>query len=511
MDSNNDGVGDIKGIITKLDYLSDILGVDAIWISPIFVSPMLDCGYDVSDHYNIDPLFGTLVEFKDLLSESHKRNIKVMLDFVPNHTSDQHLWFQEARTSRENPKRNYYVWRDPKPDGSAPNNWLSMSGGSAWTFDAVTSQYYLHSFMSSQPDLNWDNPQVRSKMYDTLKYWMKLGVDGFRVDAVWPLSKVYEDDPLNPGCTDRPEQDYGRYIHSRCKNGPNMLKYLFEMSEVVKEFDDRRLVFEYYPDDKLGDQNQQMYDIFELAPSVAGPFYFNLFQTEWHADNLGNMLSCFYENLPKNSLPFICLGNHDQPRIVSKYGHDQAKALAVLQFTLPGVPVVYYGEELGMKDYHMPDAAKRDNFDDEFSGMGGRDPERTPMRWNSGVYAGFSHVKPWLPIGEELEKINVTAQQSEPGSFLALYQRLLHLRQKYEYLAEAVFSRIYTTNGYCLVYKRIYREKELYIAVNFADQPQKVNLGAHGKVVLSSRVNDERTIAGELDLQAFEAVVIDKS
>lgn len=511
MDSNSDGVGDIRGIIDKLDYLSDTLGVDAVWISPMFVSPMLDCGYDVADYLDIDPVFGTLDDFKELLHEAHARNIKVMIDFVPNHTSDQHSWFRQARTSRDDPKRDYYVWRDAKPDGSRPTNWLSMSGGYAWTLDEGSSQYYLHSFMSSQPDLNWDNPQLRQEMYDVLRYWMKLGVDGFRVDAVWPLSKVYEDDPLNSDCADCPEQDYGRYLHSRCKNGPNMLKYLREMSAVIKEFEDRRLVFEYYPDDKLGDMNQQLYDIFALEPSVAGPFYFSLFQIEWHADGLGTMLSNFYKGLPKDSMPYVCLGNHDQPRIVSKHGEAKAKALAVIEFTLPGVPVVYYGEELGMKDYHMSDADKRDNFDSEFSGMGGRDPERTPMRWSSGVYAGFSHVKPWLPIGEDLERINVASQALASNSFLRLYQKLLRMRREYDFLANGLFERIDISNSYCLAYKITDGDKQLFIAVNFADQPQKISLGVTAKVILSSLgVEYYEDDNSELTLEAFEAVIAQK-
>jgi len=362
-DSNGDGVGDLRGVTQRLDYLSQTLGVEAIWLSPIFMSPKADWGYDVSDYCAIDPEYGTMADFKNLLLEAHKRDIKVMLDLVPNHTSDQHKWFQESRSSRDNPKRDWYVWRDPKPNGDPPNNWVSISGGGSWTLDETTGQYYLHSFTAVQPDLNWDNPEVRVAMQDVLHFWFKRGVDGFRVDAVWPLSKdpSFADEHALP---DRlaSSTEFFDIVHDKCKNGPNLRQYLQALTDVVALYPDRFMIFEYYPDPAAGESNAQYYDIQTVNSAVASSFYFEGMHAPWQAAFYKENLGAYYKDLPKGVQAVMCFGNHDQSRVATRIGHDQARALAVMQMTLPGLPTMYYGEELGMTDVYIEPSDRLDGF-----------------------------------------------------------------------------------------------------------------------------------------------------
>ena len=304
-DTNGDGVGDLRGIIEKIDYLKGedkSLGVDAIWLSPIFSSPQIDCGYDISDYRSIDPLFGGMAMFDELLLQAHKRDLKVMLDLVPNHSSDQHTWFKESSSSRDNSKRDYYIWRDAKSDGTPPNNWLSMSGGSAWQWHDKTGQYYLHSFLSSQPDLNWDNPEVRQEIFEIMRFWFEKGVDGFRVDAIWPLSKnfVAGDNPRSPEYY-AGDEDYGSYIHQNSKGGPKLCEYLRMMSDVALEYKNKFLVYEFYPDDRFGSRFDQYSAIQKVAPGVSSTFYFEAFQTEWWARKFQEKFNAFgtwYDQLP---------------------------------------------------------------------------------------------------------------------------------------------------------------------------------------------------------------------
>ena len=296
-DTNGDGVGDLRGIIEKIDYLKGedkSLGVDAIWLSPIFSSPQIDCGYDISDYRSIDPLFGGMAMFDELLLQAHKRDLKVMLDLVPNHSSDQHAWFKESSSSRDNSKRDYYIWRDAKSDGTPPNNWLSMSGGSAWQWHDKTGQYYLHSFLPSQPDLNWDNPEVRQEIFEIMRFWFEKGVDGFRVDAIWPLSKNFAagDNPRNPEYY-AGDEDYGSYIHQNSKGGPKLCEYLRMMSDVALEYKNKFLVYEFYPDDRFGSRFDQYSAIQKVAPGVSSTFYFEAFQTEWWARKFQEKFNAF--------------------------------------------------------------------------------------------------------------------------------------------------------------------------------------------------------------------------
>ena len=306
-DSNGDGVGDIRGIIEKIEYLRNTLGVDALWLSPIFQSPKTDWGYDVSDYCAIDPEYGTMQDFEELLARAHEQEIKIMLDLVPNHTSAQHAWFQESRQDTTNAKRDWYVWRDPKSDGSAPNNWQSISGGSSWTFDGQTGQYYLHSFTKEQPDLNWDNPNVREVIKQSVRFWFDKGVDGFRVDAVWPLSKVdgLPDDELSDSFTTMPKATFNDFKHTACKNGPHLQEYLKELSDVAAEYDHRFFIFEYYPDYAHGDANEQYRTVQSLNPRFASSFYFDCMHAQWSAAQYRGLIQSYYTSKPADVFAVI--------------------------------------------------------------------------------------------------------------------------------------------------------------------------------------------------------------
>jgi alpha-glucosidase len=489
-DTNDDGIGDLPGITSRLDYLSLVLGVDAIWLSPFFTSPMRDFGYDVANYRQVDSDYGTLDDFKKLLDEAHRRHMKVMIDFVPCHTSDQHAWFKESRSSRDNPKRDYYTWRDPGPDGGAPNNWLSQSGGTSWTFDETTGQYYLHSFLSAQPDLNWDNPSLRKEMTDTVRWWFEQGVDGMRVDAIWGISKDpnLADDPQNPEFHGEHPSEYGHFIHNKCKYGPNFTNYLKELSDVCHEFENRQMIFEFYPDDKIGDFYDQYHQVAaEVNPDVASTFFMELIRSPWHADMLGNGLDRYINYAAKDALPVFCLGNHDQPRIVSRIGESKARAMALLNLTLPGLSVIYYGDEIGMENGELTPSQVRDTFSPLNTSDTTRDLERTPMQWDHSARTSFSQVTPWLPIHKNHRTINAMTELSDSSSMLSLYRRLVRLRKQYPVLRIGSFTRLFVGSGYVLAFKRELDDQRVYVVVNFADQPQDIQLPEICSYLVSSQ------------------------
>jgi len=406
MDSNGDGVGDLAGISGKLDYLQ-WLGVDALWISPIFPSPMADFGYDISDYIDIDPLFGTLAEFDALLAEAHRRGLKVLLDYVPNHTSDRHPWFIEARAGRLSPKRDWYIWRDPAPDGGPPNNWRSNFGGSAWQWDEDSGQYYYHAFLKEQPDLNWRNPQVRAAMLEVLRFWLERGVDGFRVDVMHHIIKdsEFRDNPPNPDY--RPGMSpYRELLATYSTDRPEVHEIVEQMRRVVEDYDDRMLVGEIYlPVERL---------VTYYGASGNGahlPFNFQLISLPWDARAISAAMERYYALLPGNAWPNWVLGNHDKPRIASRIGAAQARVAAMLLLTLRGTPTLYYGDEIGMEDVPISATQVRDPYEKNVPGLGlGRDPERTPMQWDASPHAGFSRADPWLPVGTSYRSVNVAAQ-----------------------------------------------------------------------------------------------------
>lgn len=426
MDGNGDGVGDLLGVVAKLDYLS-WLGVNAVWISPVYPSPMVDFGYDVTDYCDVAPCYGTLNDFDDLLSEVHRRGMKLLMDFVPNHTSDRHPWFLDSRASRDSTHRDWYLWRDPAPDGGPPNNWLSQQNTSAWEFDEATGQYYLHTYFIQQPDLNWYNPEVRLAMLDVMRFWLNRGVDGFRIDAVAHLIKDprWRDNPPNPDF--KPNQlPLKRHIPVFLRDQPDVHDVIAWLRRMVNLYPDRILIGETY-----------------LAPgrllSYYGrdglnfPFNFELIENSWHPDALRAAIDSYEGMLAKDDWPSWVLGNHDRPRIATRIGSDKLRLAAMLLLTLRGTPTMYYGDEIGMHDAKLDKSQVLDLRGQAMPGFG-RDPARTPMQWNDRPEAGFTTGHPWLPVSPDYPHCNIARERSESGSLLNLYRRLLRLRSQEEAL-----------------------------------------------------------------------------
>ena len=520
-DSNGDGVGDLRGVIDKLDYIhghKDSLGIDAIWFSPIFPSPMADMGYDVSNYCDIDPLFGTLDDFKELIEKAHNQGVNVMLDFVPNHTSNRHPWFLESRSSKENDKKDYYVWRDPKPDGSEPNNWLSIFGGSAWEWDDERRQYYLHTFLKEQPDLNWDNPMVRDEMKRVVRFWMELGVDGIRADAVRWISKDPElrDDPKNPKWKGtKTNNSFDSLIHKYSRFWKNLFPYLREMTDVIGEFDNRIMIFEDYPDGNYSTKDQYL-GFYNVSPEHGMPFNFEGLWADFDARVFRTFITEFQGMLdPEVQRPVYCFGNHDQWRMVTRYGKsDKARLVALLQLTLPGLPTVYYGDELGIPNTPISHDEIRDlsafsSGDDSVS----RDPERTPMQWYKGQFAGFSEVKPWLPLGQNVTHYNVESQLHEADSFLSLYRRLLRLRAHYNLLRNGSYETFGDDDKHVFVYSRRLGDEHVFVALNFSGKKQTVELPHKGRVLCCTHPVDYPEInhEGEVTLRPYEGVLVECS
>ncbi len=493
-DSNGDGVGDLKGITEKLDYIkgkSWSLGIDAIWISPFYRSPMVDFGYDVSDYYDVDPTFGTLDDFKALLEEAHARNIKVMIDYVPNHTSIEHPWFKEARVSKANDKRDWYIWHDPAPGGDVPNNWLSVFGGSAWTLDETTGQYYLHTFLKEQPDLNWDNPAVRKAMTDVLDFWLSLGVDGIRADAIRGLSKdtiFFADNPPNPHYHEG-DDPYHQQLQLRTRYGDSLDAYLYQIAETVAKYPDRIILFEDYLDDRMNREAQYV-NFYSIYPSVAAPFNFEGIDTPYAAKAYRGFIDNFQSLLGSDLRPFYTFGNHDVPRLATRMGVAEARLIAMLQLTLPGIPVVYYGDELGMHNTLLPDEKRRDPFGMRSLPRLGRDPERTPMQWDETDNAGFSMAISWLPVAEDYKSNNVNVEEEDPESFLNLYRSLLKLRRD-KALHTGDYEHWSPSNDTVFGYIRRKGNEAFTIILNMSPHSQTCQEKVGGSVIYSTHSSVE--------------------
>ncbi|SEG80775.1 alpha-amylase family glycosyl hydrolase [Bosea lathyri] len=487
-DTNGDGIGDLAGIAQRLDYLAD-LGMDTIWISPIYPSPMADFGYDVADYCNVDPRFGTLADFDDLLAQIHARGLKLVLDFVPNHSSDHHPWFVESRSSRDHPRRDWYIWRDPAPDGGPPNNWISDFGGSAWEWDEPTGQYYYHAFLKEQPDLNWRNPAVQLAMYEVIRFWFDRGVDGFRIDVLWHMVKAadFPDNPLNPAY--RPEMgDMHRLLQLHSTDQPEIHAIAAEMRAIADEYGtrgegERVLIGEIYlPVDRLmsyyGGERRELHL----------PFNFQLIDAPWQAPALARLIADYEAALPPDGWPNWVLGNHDRPRIASKRGEAQSRIAAMLLLTLRGTPTLYYGDELGLSDVQIPPAQVQDPRELREPGLGlGRDPVRTPMPWEAGVNgeasvhgeasanAGFSTASPWLPLNADWPVRNVAVMAEDPASLLTLYRRLLTVRRAHPALAIGDFMLLDSEED-VLAYERRHGAQRLVVALNLSGQSQRLEL-----------------------------------
>lgn len=507
-DSNDDGIGDLPGIASRLDYL-EWLGIDAIWISPIFPSPMADFGYDVADYTGIDPRFGTMEDFDRLLAATHAHGLKLLLDLVPNHTSDEHPWFRQSRSARDNPYRDWYIWRDPAPDGGPPNNWLSHFGGPAWTFDPATGQYYLHLFDPKQPDLNWRNPAVRQAIYDVMRFWFRKGVDGFRVDVIWMLIKHPDlpDNPPDPHWTPAQPPQH-RLLRIYDQHQPEVHAVIREMRAVADEFEDRVLIGEIYkPVEELVSYYGANLDEVHL------PFNFNLITLpEWSAAAVRDLVERYERALPPGAWPNWVLGNHDRPRIASRLGPALARVAHMLLLTLRGTPTLYYGDEIGMEDVPIPPERVVDPVGIRVPGYG-RDPVRTPMQWDDGPGAGFTRGEPWLPLAADARQRNVAAQRADPHSMLALVRHLLELRHASPALNAGNYRSVETGNPHVFAYLRARGPERLLVVLNFADRPSQLDLrhiAAAGAIAACTAMDRTGHVSlADLELRPHEGLVID--
>ena len=499
-DSNGDGVGDLKGIVQRLDHLNgrpDSLGIDAIWLSPFYPSPMADFGYDVSDYKGVDPIFGSLDDADKLLDEAHRRGIKVIVDLVPNHTSDRHPWFASARSSRTDPKREWYVWADPAKDGGPPNNWRAVFGEkrSAWTLDPTTGQYYLHHFLPEQPDLNWWNEDVRGAMDDVLRFWLDRGADGFRIDVAHSLVK---DQRLRSNARlggDRDpaamnwDLDEVHEIHRRWRRVLDSYTDRMAVSEVfavdeVLPFDLRRLVRYYGNDDELH-----------------MPFNFQFLEQPWKAESFRGVVEEWERLLPHHAWPDYTLSNHDRSRAATRYGLHRARTAAMLLLTLRGTPFIYYGEEIGMTDVPIPQERVVD--------IAGRDPERTPMQWDATTNAGFTTGDPWLPMAADATRVNVAVQRDDARALFSFYRRLLRVRKASLALRLGRYRSLPSAGG-VYAFEREADGERFYVALNFTGAEGYVTLPTAGaELVLST--DDERSEqrgGTRVDLGPNEGVIL---
>jgi alpha-glucosidase len=510
-DADGNGIGDLDGITEHLDHLAghaDSLGVDAIWLSPFYKSPMADYGYDVADYRDVDPMFGTLGQFDTLLAEAHRRGLKVIVDFVPNHTSDQHEWFIESRSSRDNPKRDWYVWADPKPDGSPPNNWRSSFAevGPAWTMDETTGQYYLHSFMREQPDLNWWNPEVRDAMDDVLRFWLDRGVDGFRIDVAHRMAKDPElaDNPLIEVDAELRGSDRREALLAASNGGedlrdqdwPEVHEILRRFRRTISEYDDRMAVGEVYLLDM-----PKLVSYYGRGDELDLCHNFVFLHQPWKADAFRAVVEEFEGLLPEGTWPDYFLNNHDHSRVVTRYddggnGRARARVAAMMLLTLRGTPFLYQGEELGMRDGPVPP--------DRIVDVDGRDPERTPMHWDASPGAGFTTGEPWLPIDPEHERVNAAAQRGDATSMLSLYRRLLQLRRGSPALRQGAYASLTSAPDGVFAYLRTTSDEQLLVALNMTSDPVRFAAtpqGAGGQLELST---DPGRHIGQVPLAALD-------
>jgi len=478
-DSNNDSVGDLKGITSKMGYLHD-LGVDAIWITPCFPSPQVDFGYDVSDYENIDPMYGRLSDFDRMVKEGRKKGVRIILDFVMNHTSDQHAWFKDSASSRTAAHRDWYIWRDGKAPGQPPNNWVALFGGPAWKFDDKTGQYYYHFFYPQQPDLNWRNPAVEKAMFDVTRWWYRRGVSGFRLDAVDTLFEdpLLHDNPAKPGVN-----QYG---------DPNM-------------------------ENKYNTNLPELHDVLRRLRSVADESHAVLIGETWtsnieqlnayygpRGDELQMPMDFMFFSVEKldpaeyrrqiaavdsaRGWPVYVINNHDRPRSYTRYGdgvhNDQiAKLMAAFYLTLRGTPVMYYGEEIGMENN---DPKRKEEVKDPIGKLGwpkekGRDGERTPMQWKNAPNAGFSKNAPWLPVPASYTTLNVETELKDPGSILNFYKNVLALRHTHPALLEGAYVPLNPDDPNVLSYLRSYKGRTVLIALNMSESRENATFELSGQ------------------------------
>jgi alpha-glucosidase len=512
-DSNGDGVGDLNGIASKLDYLKD-LGVDAIWISPCYPSPQVDFGYDVSDYEDIDPMYGTLTDFEHLANDAKKHDIRIIMDFVLNHTSPQHKWFIDSASSRTSAHRDWYIWRDGKAPGVPPSNWISDFGGSTWQFDPRTGQYYYHFFAIGQPDLNWRNQAVEKAMFDVTRFWYQRGVSGFRLDAVDLLFEDpnLRDNPILPGKNELGDPNMENKYNDKL---PEVHTELKKLRKVADE-NDAVLIGETYTSNRdelkeyYGDHNDEIQLPMDFMFCTVNKLSANDFRTQIaNAESTGGW-------------PVYVIGNHDMPRSYVRYGdgkhNDQiAKLMAGMYLTLRGTPIMYYGEELGMENN---DPVRKEDVKDPIGITGwpkekGRDGERTPMQWNDSPNAGFSPAKPWLPVPASYKSHNVASELEDPNSVLQFYKRLLALRRHESALLDGDYVALNQDNPNVLSYLRRYKDEAVLVVLNMSGTSQQVsfNLSAQGfssakaTTLLTTLASAPRGQVNQIDMDPFAVYI----
>ena len=534
-DSNGDGVGDIRGIIQKLDYLKE-LGVNVLWISPMLESPQDDNGYDISDYRRIYEEYGTMEDYEELLCEAHKRSIRILMDLVVNHTSDEHNWFIESRKSKDNPYRDYYIWKDPV-NGKEPNNWGGAFGGSAWEYDPQTQMYYLHLFSKKQPDLNWENEKVRQEVYDMMKFWCEKGIDGFRMDVISMISKDqrFPDGEMNNGLYG----DFGPY----CVHGPRIHEFLQEMNQKVLSKYDIMTVGETAgvtieeAQKYAGDDRNELNMVFQfehVEESGCGD-YGKWTTAKYDFKEFKNIMIKWQEELQGKAWNSLFLGNHDQPRSVSRFGNDNpvyretsAKMLATCIHMMQGTPYVYQGEELGMTNIYFDKLEDyRDiesiNYFKEFTESGlmtpehmmkclmlrSRDNARTPMQWDDSKQAGFTEGEPWIKVNPNYKKINAAQQLEDPDSVFHYYQKLIRLRKEKDIIVYGEFEPLYREDEQIFAYTRKQDQEKLLTVCNFSDKNAEVEVPEEFKGAECLITNlGRKEFGGKIVLNPYEAFVL---
>ncbi len=490
-DSNGDGVGDLPGITSRLDHLAgreDSLGIDAIWLSPFYRSPMKDFGYDVSDYRDVDPAFGSLADFDTLLREAHRRGIRVIVDLVPNHTSDEHEWFAESRSRVDSPKRDWYVWR-PGPDGRPPNNWQSWfeGVGPAWTRDPITGEWYLHHFLPAQPDLNWWNEEVRAAMDEVLRFWLDRGVDGFRVDVAHGLVK-------DPRLRSNPRISVMGRPAPRNRDLEEVHEVHRRWRRVLDEYEDRMAVGEVHVRDM-----KRLVRYYGQDDELHMPFNFFLLKEPWSASRFRAVVEQWEALLPPHAWPNATLSNHDVVRHATRYGPARARIAATALLTLRGTPFLYYGEEIGMTNVPIPA--------DRVVDVVGRDGERTPMQWDTTRNAGFTTGEPWLPVAADADRVNVAAQRDDPRSLLSFYRRLIRIRRASAALRRGSYRSLPSGPG-VYAYERVAEGERMVVLLNFSEREQRVHLALPDPALVLSTDPGRDAVREQLSLAPNEGLVV---
>jgi len=504
-DADGDGVGDLPGITARLPYVRE-LGAQAVWLSPFYPSPDRDFGYDITDHAAVDPRFGTLEDADALIAEAHRLGLRVLLDYVPNHTSDEHPWFVDSRSSRTSGRRDWYVWRDPAPDGGPPNNWVEETGGSSWELDPRTGQYYLHSHYASQPDLNWRNPGVEEAMFAVLRFWLDRGVDGFRVDVPHLLMKDPElrDNPPNPdprpNPVDRQHPAFHAQLHVHDRQHPDLHPVFRRMRALLDRYGPHTLLIaelEVGPWDTWRRYFGEQLDEFHL------PFSFGLIETPWEAAPVREAVEGLLAAVPDGAWPNWVLGNHDRPRLATRIGPANVRAAALLLLTLPGTATLYYGDELALPEADIPEAAWLDPL--------GRDATRAPMPWEDGPTGGFCppDVRPWLPLAPGHAERSVARQRRDPRSVWRLHRELLALRTTCPPLAHGAYVPVAAAPD-CLAFLRAHGAQRVLVLVNLAGAPRSPGACAPpGEVLVSTALDRSGPVdPRQLELRAAEGLVV---